>query len=327
MRVGSVYRRSIVGMAAAVMTVSAGGCGSGVDPAAEAGRAVSAATIHGGDSGEEIILPVDAYKYTVPERNRLSWARDILIGRCMGGFGIRYDAAADARQNDRLGRIDVQDSGVYGNKRRYSVTDMATATTYGYHLVSTVTASPFDVGGDQDNTHGLGKPDAAKTAIMLGAGPDGKPVSRSASGRRIPAGGCVGAADAKLSSTGSVGEAKPVSSLAAASYDQSLKDTKVTGTFRAWSICMRGKGYHVTSPVDRITGFDIAAKTVSSREIATARADVACKQQTHLVQTWFDVEVSYQKKWIEQHADEFHQAKADHDKTMKVVSTVISSNR
>ncbi|GAB3976835.1 hypothetical protein GCM10029978_064840 [Actinoallomurus acanthiterrae] len=313
----------VVVVAIAVLFGVAAGCGSGVDPVAEADHAASIATTHGGSSGIEIVLPINAYEYTVPERDQIGWARDILIGECMRGFDFSYDAAADAAQNRRLARMDMQDLGFYGNKRRYSVIDMATAASYGYHLISTTTGAPSTV--DQTNPHGLGRLSATKTVVMTGYGPDGKPVSRSATGRRIPAGGCVGVADAKLVGSGSVGEAKPVSELAARSFDQSLKNVKVTAAFRAWSSCMAGRGDHYTSPLDK-TGFNIDIKTVSPQETATAQADVACKQQTHLVDTWFNVELAYQKNWIEKHADEFHKAKTDHDRTMITVSRIISSN-
>lgn len=323
MRAGSICRR-LVGVAmAAGMVGSAMGCGSGLDPVAEADGAASIATTHGGSTGDELILPVDAYGFTVPERNKLGLARDILIGECMRGFGFAYDAIADAAQYRRLTRANTQDFGFYGNKRRYSVTNMATAATYGYHLVSAVTdgTSP----GNQANAHGLGSLSTAGEAVLVGLGPDGRPVSKSASGRRVPAGGCVGAADATLARSGSVGEAKPVSDLAARSYEQSLKDATVTAAFKKWSTCMAGRGYHYASPLDK-TGFNIDVKTVSTRETATARADVACKQQTHLVDTWFHAEVGYQKAWIEQHADQFLKAKSDHYAVMKVVSKILSSS-
>ena len=105
--------------------------------------------------------------------------------------------------------MDLQDHGFYGNKRRYSVTDMATAGTYGYHLVSTATGAPGTV--DQSNLYGLGRLSAAKTAVMTGFVADGGRAPRSATGRQVPAGGCAGVADARLAGSGPVGEAKPVS--------------------------------------------------------------------------------------------------------------------
>lgn len=318
----SACRRLI--MIAAILVGTQAGCSSGLNPSPVANSAASAATTHGGSSGSELVLPIDAYAYTVPERDKLGWARDILIGRCMRAFGLSYDAAADKTQNSELARTDIQDNGLHGNKRRYDVTDMAIAMKYGYHLVSTVDASA----ANQGNPHGLGKLTATGRQILSGAGPDGKPVARSATGRTIPPGGCVGAADATLAaSSGQIGEAEPVSSLDGLSYQQSLKNRKVTAAFRAWSVCMGSKGYHFASPLDANAGFNLDTKTVSARERSTARADVSCKRRTHLVDTWFGVEVAYQKTYIQQHADQFHQAKTDHDAVMKKVATIVSGNR
>jgi hypothetical protein len=320
---GSACQRLVVVMVAGALVGSVVGCGSGVDPAAEANGAASIATTHGGSSSDELVLPINAYGYTVPERDRLGWARDILIGECMRGYGFSYDATANAAQNSRRARVDIQDHGFYGNKRRYGLTGMATAATYGYHLVSTATgvASP----ADQANPYGLGTLSATGRAVLTGFGADGKRMSGSVSGRQVPAGGCLGAADAKLGGSGSAREAKPVSDLAGMSYEHSLKDPAVTSAFRAWSSCMTGRAYHVADPLDASNGFNLDVKTVSAHETAAARADVACKQQTHLVDFWFNVEVGYQKKWIEQHADQFHKAKSDHDTTMKLVSKIIAT--
>jgi hypothetical protein len=323
MQADSACRRLVVAIVAMALACSAGSCGSGVDPSTAANKAASIATTHGGTSGNELILPVNAYGYTVPERNRLGWARDILISECMHGFGFEF-SAANTTQNDRLTNRETQDFGFYGNKRRYGVTDMAAAARYGYHLASTTTGATS--AGNQANPAGTARLSTAERAILVGTGPDGKRMSRSASGRQVPSGGCVGAVDAKLAGSGSVGEAKPVSDLDKSSFEQSLKNAKVTTAFRAWSVCMTGKGYHFAGPLDASGAFDLDTKTVSAHETTTARADVACKQQTHLVDIWFGVEVAYQRPWIEQHAGQCHKAKTDHDTTMKLALKTTSGD-
>lgn len=323
MRAEWTGRRSVIAaIAAGVLLGSAGGCGSGVDPAAEADRAASAATTHGGPTGAEIILPINAYGYNVRERDDLSRARDILTGQCMRRFGFAYDDAADAAEHSQLTSGDSQNFGLYGNKRRYSVTDMATATKYGYHLVST-TAAPAKP-RQPANSQGLGALSAAGEAILVGFTTDGRRVTRSASGRSIPPHGCVGAADAALSGTGSVGEAQPVRDLAQQSYEQSLKNAAVTKAFQAWRTCMSGKGHHLGSPLDN-PGFDIDTRTVSMREVTTARDDVSCKQQAYLVDIWFHAEVTYQKQRIQRHADQFRRTRSEHDAMIEKVNQIISA--
>jgi hypothetical protein len=212
------------------------------------------ATTHGGTAGDELILPVNAYDFTVPERNRLGWARQVLVGACLRRLGFGYDAATTTAQYKRLAAIDLADHGVYENKRRYVVTDPATAGKYGYHLVSTVTGAQATAG--RRDPHGPGATNVAEREALIGVGLSGKPVTHTADGRPVPAGGCVGAANATLSRSGSVGEAKSVSRLDGTSYKQSLHDAKVVAAFGAWSRCMADRGYHIADPVKASDGFN-----------------------------------------------------------------------
>jgi hypothetical protein len=275
------------------------------------------ATTHGGASGDELILPVNAYGYTVPERNRLGWARQVLTGACMRQLGYRY--VVDAAQYQRVATIDLADNGVYGNKRRYVVTDPATAGRYGYHKVSTATGAQA-VGGRRNP----GAMTTDEREGLFGVLPDGKSATHTADGRPIPAGGCIGAADTTLARAGQAGKAEPVNRLGGESYQHSLGDARVRAVFQAWSRCMAGRGYHVTSPLRIIDGFDLDTRTVTPAEIATARADVSCKQQTHLTDIWFDSEEAYQEKQIKGNPDQFHQAKIDHDTVMKAVTKILA---
>lgn len=303
----------------AVLLVGLAGCGSGVDAAAEANRAAAAATTHGGTAGNELILPINAFGYTVPERNKLGWARQILTGACMRRLGYSYnDAADDAAQHERAVAVDLADHGSYGNKRRYAVTDLAIAGWYGYHLVSTVTST------GRRNPQRAAPMKAAENEALTGFGAGGKPATRGGNGRPVPAGGCISAADADLADSGQVGEAKVVNQLDSRSYQQSLHDTKVTAAFRAWSTCMASKGYNIADPLRASDGFDLDTRTVTAAEIATARTDVSCKQQTRLTDIWFSSEVAYQKMQIKQHADQFHKARLEHDTVMKTVAKIVS---
>lgn len=322
MRAGSRNCRVVAAAVGIVALVAGVGCGSGVDPAAEADRAGSIATTRGGAGGDELILPVNTYSFTVPERNRLGWARQVLIGACMRKLGYHHDDAADAAQHKRVTAIDLADHGVYGNKRRYVLTDMTTAGKYGYHLVST--ANGVRGAEDRHDPHRPGARSTAEQQALTGVDSRGRRVTRTSGGRPVPAGGCIGATDATLSHTGSVGEAGPVSRLDGASYARSLHDGRVRAAFAAWSRCMAGSGYRITSPLHASDKFDLGTSTVSAAEIATARADVACKRHTHLTDIWFGCEMAYQKTQIRRHADEFHQAKLDHDAVMEAVTATLA---
>ena len=82
----------------------------------------------------------------------------------------------------------------------------------------------------------------------------------------------------------------------AASYTQT--DPRVRAVIRAWSACMARHFYHYTSPsqLERHRWRSPPNKA----EIATAVADVTCKTQTNLLNTWLAVEAAYQQALIGQ---------------------------
>jgi len=82
----------------------------------------------------------------------------------------------------------------------------------------------------------------------------------------------------------------------AASYTQT--DPRVRAVIRAWSACMARHFYHYASPsqLERHRWRSPPNKA----EIATAVADVTCKTQTNLLNTWLAVEAAYQQALIGQ---------------------------
>ncbi|SHM59723.1 hypothetical protein SAMN05216499_112132 [Actinacidiphila paucisporea] len=311
----------------AVLLGAAAGCGSGSGPGPTAGAGRTAAdfaTLHGGPAHDQLALPVDAYAYTVAERDQLALARSVTTGECLRQFGYAYDFTADKAENALVARRDLMDFGLYGNKRRYNVTDPAVAAAYGYHLVSTVTGVEKAAGSDR---HGLGDRSAAEDVVLTGNDPAGTVVSRTPAGRPIPAGGCAGQGNGAFTNRdGTIGDPATITGLRSASFDRSEHDPKVTSALRAWSACLLAKGRRYASPLDD-PGFDIESRTVSPAEAAAARADVACKQQTHLTDTWLASEVTYQRQWIAAHPADFRAATAEHDATMKRVVQVIAAAR
>jgi hypothetical protein len=299
---------------------STAGCASSGHAAQGPDRTDAFSTSRAGPSGDQIALPVDAYAFTTPEQSELALSRRLLMGRCLTGFGFGYDADADTARNAAVARDQLQDFGLYGNKRRYGVADLATASAYGYHLATTMHST-------HQGTGGLGDLTAAEKTVLTGTDAEGRRVTTSASVRQIPEDGCVGVANAALGAAGgTIGDAASVRTLASSSFELSAKDTKVTAAIRAWSTCMAGKGYHYATPMTD-PGFDTSTKTVSAAEIKAARTDVACKLQTNLVEIWLSVEAAYQKQQIKQHPADFRKAGTEHDAVMKKAAAAIAHAR
>jgi hypothetical protein len=93
----------------------------------------------------------------------------------------------------------------------------------------------------------------------------------------------------------------------AASYTQT--DPRVRAVIRAWSACMARHFYHYASP-SQVEGH--GWKTPPNRaEIATAVADVTCKAQVNLLNTWLAVEAAYQQALIGQNLATLSQLQAN----------------
>lgn len=311
----------------AAVAASVAGCGSrhgGGTTATGKPAAAAFATVHGGPTHDQIALPVDAYALTVPERDRLDLARSVLAGTCMRSFGYRYDAAADKAVAARTARSHLADFGLYENKRRYGVTDVAMAARSGYHLLSA--ASGTAVPQEEADDHGLGEESPAEREVRYGTDAAGKPVLRTASGRPIPPAGCLSAGDATFTVQGTRGDdTEAVRALAAASFDRSQQDPAVVAARKAWSKCLAAKGYTFTDPVGN-PGFDVETPAVSPAETAMAAADAGCKQQTHLTDVWLAAEVDFQQKWIASHPADFRAAKSVHDEMVKRVDQVLGED-
>jgi hypothetical protein len=248
------------------------------------------------DPHGDFVLPADTYAFTLPEIGRIDLAKQLLIGRCMQRLGYRFDAAAARRDIAAGNRNTVTDLGWYGNHRRYGVTDPAVAARYGYHL----------------ETPGLG---GGQAAPGLGA--------VTAAMRRSLTGSCTPEATSALSPDGVVAESDVVADVSARSFRDSMQDPAVLAAFGQWSRCMGAKGYRYPAPAQAGAEFDVDNLRIPAAEIAAAEADVACKQQTHLIDVWHGFEVRYQQDRIADERTAFDRAKRDHDAQMRRVDQVI----
>lgn len=224
----------------------------------------------------DLRLPLDAFMVAAEEHGRLTAAQRVLIRQCALKYGVDV-RPPQPRQAARL----------LGNQRRYGLTDEAAAGTYGYGL------PPGAVNdGEPPREPDL---DPAAVSVLSGEG------QRSHNGRPIPERGCVGEAQRGLAGAGpSVADANLAHRLSTESFARSQQDSRVRTAGSRWSECMRAEGFDYSSPLDP-AGDPRFAKGVPPEEIATARADIACKKQTNLIGIWFSVESAYQARLIEEH--------------------------
>ena len=267
------------GRGGAVLALPPGGLGS------NAGRPpISLAPIPPAGSAQPVALPLDSYEQVaVQEQQALAAAGDQLTARCMAAAGFSYPVAAQPG----AGAANVQSIEGAG----YGVASLTEAETYGYSQPGpgvppgSLVALPGFV--TEQQKHG-----AAWTSALLGFVPGARAGAR-------PRTGCLQAADTALyGSLNGNPNPDPVPGIAlqAAQWTQSYP--LVVAAERAWSACMARSGFSYRNPGQAEDRNWPATPTPA--EIATAVADVRCKTQTNLVNTWLTVEAAYQAALISQ---------------------------
>jgi hypothetical protein len=77
----------------------------------------------------------------------------------------------------------------------------------------------------------------------------------------------------------------------------SASDDRVAKVVAAWSTCMRGRGYTFSNPM--VPAQRRWPQPADGAQIATAVADVECKQSTDLPRVWRTIETGYQQQLVD----------------------------
>ncbi|NMM91242.1 hypothetical protein B2J88_44240 [Rhodococcus sp. SRB_17] len=238
-------------------------------------------------------LPLDAY-VTAPAVEILQ-AENVLVQQCMAKFGFTGEYIS----------TDSPDSGPPPNERRYWLVSNSDAATLGYH-------SPW-AGVAKAKSDSTVEWSPVEAALLTGRGPSVH------EGREIPVGGCLGEARRRLANgvpelpkvegapvleDGSGTSVSAIADhLASGSYNRMVNDSRVMNSVAEWRTCMESKGFHYESPQNANDDPRWSGDVASEEEIATATADVACKQQADLVSMMATVETAYQQRELEANAE------------------------
>ncbi|MEV4637045.1 hypothetical protein AB0J80_06800 [Actinoplanes sp. NPDC049548] len=259
-----------------VAVLAAGGCtAGGSKQAPDTGEPAVSTLLHVSDL-RTFTLPLEPYRESSATLPRSAQAQQVLIEKCVQRFGLRYTPPAEAG------------SSVVGAERRYGIADAAAAREHGYHV-------PPPSGRPAPET----KPPPDTVAVLFGDGP-----SRH-NGQAVPEGGCVGEARRKLAAGApAVGDARLAEELSAETFDQAWRHSRARTAVTAWSACMRQAGYDYADPLKANDDPAFRTPEPTAREIAVARADVTCKEQSDLVDVLASVETAYQDRAVRRHAAE-----------------------
>ncbi|WP_344622852.1 hypothetical protein [Kitasatospora arboriphila] len=272
---------------AGLMCFALPGCSSSGQPAAEARPTTQSPSAL--PASADLHLPIEPYLFSEAETAKLTRAGAVLRKACMQRFGLDY---AISPADPPTGPRTFMD-------RRYGLTDPAEAAANGYHL------------GDRDpRTHPVRPPQfsAEQQQVLTGHLP-GKTgadeTNLQVNGVPVPPGGCYDEAKRGLAGSGDLGPSSVAQQANFQTFKASMSVAQVTQAFEAWSGCMRNRGYSYPNPMDAIGDRRFLGDSPTPLELQVAAADVICKQQVHLIDTWFAVEASLQKELIARQQAEF----------------------
>lgn len=315
------FAASLSVLCATVALSAVAGCGSssGSDEEGKAAGGTGAPSVSSFPkltSATDKSLPVEAYLLTTEQEQQMADAENTLRERCMTRFGIAYR---------------VPDVSLFTPKSitqfRYGVTDPDEVSGHGYKPAGS------------ENAVVKPKPqELAPTAAMVLNGttdPGVKPGSAAAkggqdyNGQKVPVGGCIGEAKAKLGYSAdqepSKDGAPPIADkVNTDSWAKSYEDARVKAVFAKWSACMKEKGYTYPDPMkagDDPQWQENALATTKEKQVASA--DVACKEKYNVVGTWYAVDAAYQEQLIEQNAQALAEVRKTKEKQLKLMAEAL----
>ncbi|GAA0617167.1 hypothetical protein [Streptomyces crystallinus] len=271
--------------AVAVAALSANSSSDGGKTTTAGARNAAALPITAGDSADpaQWRLPIETYMISRADARLVSSSRDRVIAACMKRAG--FPQWAPAPDLPPLGGRTETDW-------RYGIHDAAQAAKHGYH------------------------PDAADQqaydrAMMAGAVDESGADPKVLQGCFQSAGGTVPA----------VTRSDLVERIKGDSFRESVKDQKVTTVFAQWSTCMKAKGYSYAKPMDANDDKRFNdPHHITDLEIATATADVACRNRYHVERTWYEAEVALQTRAIKANQAALNEVRAANKDTVSKAS-------
>ncbi|MGE5830610.1 MAG: hypothetical protein ACM30G_19920 [Micromonosporaceae bacterium] len=251
----------------------------------------------------QLVLPLDAYRPTAIQQITLTRARNALIKACMKRFGFDYPVVTPNAASLSS-----------GNARRYLLADPVSAAQRGYHPPQAlIDASKAAQSG----------PTLSPAALSVVSGKG----QSSYNGQAVPEGGCNGEASRRLVKglPATPPNLSIVDELSGDSYNRSLQHTRLRAGFASWSECMKKSGYSYRTPHDANNDRVFATEIPSPQEIATAVADVSCKEETNLVGIWAAVDQAYQSRSIVKNELKLNEVKQSMNVSLRNAADVLAA--
>jgi hypothetical protein len=259
-----------------------------------------------GGGAVSVSLPLDAYQTDASQQAALNQAIQELVATCMRAKGFTMPPETSIQKFAQA--LSEQDAAATANgvAGPYGLTSMSVASKYGYgaHLPPGFSppAHPIRPKGNVINIGPTGSPafELALTGYTTSTPPAGSTI-----------GGCQGKSDSAIySHTVSAKLGNLVGQLEAQSLTETENNPAVVRVLAKWSSCMTAKGFSYTTPM-QAAGAKWPLLDPTPKEIATAEADVSCKEKTNLALVWTRIEAGYQRTLINQNTTALQQEAQD----------------
>jgi len=270
---------------------------------------ITVPSIPSASSGQTISLPLNSYaEVSGLQQTVLAEAQSLLTQQCMAARGFVYNSQATPSQEQA-----ILQTIEYG----FGVTSLSDASTYGYRLPTSASGPPpggLFLGGFSSFNAVLRNP--ARAVALLGFAPGVRiqPVHEP---------GCLNLANNEIYRPGSSQPVDPVPAIAQQATIWTRTDPRVLAVDAAWSRCMALRGYHYANPQGPADHNWPTHPTAA--ETATAVADVTCKQQVNLANTWLSVEAAYQTALIGQNLGTLANLQASFQGALSRVEALLAS--
>ncbi|MFD9895653.1 hypothetical protein ACFWY9_40450 [Amycolatopsis sp. NPDC059027] len=304
-------RRSVLLPAFGFLLVLAASCAAGPSGTPDAGSlpepAVPANPAPAPADPAAVHLPLDPYvRLAAGRQETLDKAGVILTTKCMREKGFDY------KTDDAPGGGKAKGDSV--PLPAYGINDLAQAKESGYSPPGTGTLQSLGEQGVKLPTldDAVQKHGAAWVKALYGFAPPENEGS----------GGCFEASVVHVPEYDKL-DKELAGRLAAQAAERAQGDSRVVAVNAAWSACMAESGYAYKSPEEPRKQKWPAPR--SSAEIATAVADVTCKQRTNLPGIRFAVESGYQQALLEKNAPALNQLRDTWQLVVKAAEQIVAN--
>lgn len=243
----------------------------------------------------ELSVPLDAYKMSRLDLWTIEYAEDLVTRDCMRSRGLDWELLPPppAVDPDPL------------NRRRYGVIEPEVAARYGYHLPP------------------LPPESAAREAVW--ARRDRLPAKEHAAAYDDH--GCRSDARARLRAGIDDFDNSRLADFSSRAFQDSFNHPQVRAAFTQWSRCMASAGFRYPDPFAALQDKTWSESARPKEpEIATAKADVECKQQVILPAIWSSAEEDIQNSLIQTNADEFQSFRKAKDTELEAARLVLTQH-